>query len=142
MKNYKKLFIIILSVLMVAFISCVETVETTSYTPTNPEKPLLIFRLSELIGTWTNAVDTNTFVVQDGTNGGGAITINSNELVRIITWDKNQEVPAYGYGKTAFYVTNEKKSTGNFYYFRFSGTDRIECKLEKNYGSKTLYYKQ
>lgn len=141
MKNNKKLFIIILSVLMVALISCVETVENTSYTPTNPEKPILIFRLSELIGTWTNAVDTNTFTLKEETNAG-SIIINSSELVRIITWDKNKESSLYIYGKNAFYVTNEKKSTGNYYYFQFSGTDRIECKLQKNYGSETLYYKQ
>lgn len=141
MKNYKKLFIIILSVLMVALISCVETVETTSYTPTNPETPMRTFRLSELIGTWTNAVDTNTFILKEETNVG-SIIVNNDELVRIVYWDKNKEVDFYVYGKTAFYVTNEKKSTGNFYYFRFSGTDRIECKLQKNYGSETLYYKQ
>lgn len=140
MKNYKKLFIIILSVLMVAFISCVETVETTS-SPTNPENPLLIFRLSDLIGTWTNAVDTNTFIVQEETNTG-SIIINSNELVRIITWDKSKELYSYVYGKTAMYVTNERKSTKNYYYFWFAGTNRIECKLEKNYGRETLYYKQ
>lgn len=141
MKNYKKLFIIILSVLMVAFISCVETVETTSYTPTNPENPIRTFRLSELIGTWTNAVDTNTFILQEETNAG-SIIINSSELVRLLTWDKNKESSLYVCGQTAFYVTNEKKLTGNRYYFQFSGTDRIECKLQKNYGSETLYYKQ
>lgn len=123
MKNYKKLFIIILSFSMVAFISCGDTTETTGPSTNPEEKPK--FKPVDLVGTWTNAVNTDTFEVVDNGNEG-IINIDNTQL-NIPYWDtKNQE-----YDLFYFEI--------NLYYFVFDSTG---CIFRKNFGNNINYYKQ
>ena len=138
MKNYQKLFIIVLSILTAAFVSCSEKNETTKPSPDPTWKPI------QLVGTWTNAVNSDTFTVVDNGSDG---RINIGEyyvLIEAEEWatKNNERVDTFTAGG------NPYNSAGNpimsiLYYFFF---DSSSCTFRKQEGvttsDKIIYYKQ
>ena len=137
MKNYQKLFIIVLLILTVAFVSCSEKNETTKPSPDPTWKPI------QLVGTWTNAVNSDTFTVVDNGSDG---RINIGEyyvLIEAEEWatKNNERVDTFTAGG------NPYDSSGNpimsiLYSFLF---DSSRCIFRKDKGitsEKMTYYKQ
>ena len=84
MKNSKKLFLIFLSVLIVAFISCKKDSGGSITTPT--------FKLSSLVGKWTEADKKTTFTISEKGELSGSID-GSTIKFNIDSWDNTKEVP-------------------------------------------------
>lgn len=86
MKNSKKLFLIFLSVLIVAFVSCKKDSGGSITTPTPT------FKLSSLVGKWTEADKKTTFTISEKGQLSGSID-NSTINFTIDSWDNTKEVP-------------------------------------------------
>ena len=135
MKNFKKLFIIVLSILTIALVSCRKTTETTSPTipegPTTPEEKK--FKLIDIVGTYTNSVDSTTFKVED--NGDTATITRGNHYVTIPSesWKdkKNNETSSFFYSASKTYDVTTKETVNVRYYFNFS-IRKGSCNLGTN----------
>ena len=114
MKNSKKLFLIFLSVLIVAFVSCKKDSGGSITTPT--------FKLSSLVGKWTEADKTTTFTISDKGELSGSIDSSSIKFT-IDSWDGTKEV-------TQLTATHQNKTTssGNVD-FTFTFENENSCKV-------------
>lgn len=124
MKNSKKLFLIFLSVLIVAFVSCKKDSGGSITTPTPT------FKLSSLVGKWTEADKKTTFTISEKGQLSGSID-NSTINFTIDSWDNTKEVPQL----TATHKNSSQTTGDTVFTFIFENANSCKVSVKGSAGT-------